>query len=46
MIKEHLAAAGGNAAEAARRLGISRQLLHYKLKKYCLRSLRGTPLKI
>jgi arginine utilization regulatory protein len=46
LIKEHLAAAGGNAAEAARRLGISRQLLHYKLKKYCLRSLRGTPLKI
>jgi arginine utilization regulatory protein len=37
LIKEHLAATGGNAAEAARRLGISRQLLHYKLKKYCLR---------
>jgi arginine utilization regulatory protein len=37
LIKEHLAAAGGNAAEAARQLGISRQLLHYKLKKYCLR---------
>jgi arginine utilization regulatory protein len=37
LIAAQLAATGGNAAEAARRLGISRQLLHYKLKKYCLK---------
>jgi arginine utilization regulatory protein len=37
VIAEHLAAAGGNVAAAARRLGISRQLLHYKLKKYGLK---------
>jgi arginine utilization regulatory protein len=36
-IAAHLTATGGNAAQAARRLGISRQLLHYKMKKYCLR---------
>lgn len=36
-IVAHLTATGGNAAQAARRLGISRQLLHYKMKKYCLR---------
>jgi arginine utilization regulatory protein len=37
VIAEHLTAAGGNVAAAARRLGISRQLLHYKLKKYGLK---------
>jgi len=38
-----LAASGGNVARAARILGISRQLLHYKLKKFGLRSTRVTP---
>lgn len=33
MIKRALAAAGGNRAEAARRLGIHRQLLHTKIRR-------------
>ena len=33
-IQEALEAAGGNAAKAARMLGISPQLMHYRLKKY------------
>ncbi len=33
-IEEILAAAGGNIAEAARRMGIKRQSLQYRLKKY------------
>ena len=33
-LKTALAASGGNMAKAARGLGISRQLLHYKLKKH------------
>ncbi|WP_428391845.1 sigma-54-dependent transcriptional regulator [Lichenicoccus sp.] len=36
MIQQALAAAGGNRAEAARRLGIHRQLLHAKLHRYGL----------
>ena len=34
MIRGALAAAGGNRSEAARRLGIHRQLLHEKLRRY------------
>lgn len=34
MIRQALAASGGNRAEAARRLGIHRQLLHEKLKRH------------
>ena len=34
MIRRALAAAAGNRAEAARRLGIHRQLLYEKLKRY------------
>ena len=33
-ISTAIAMAGGNIAEAARILGISRQLMHYKIKKY------------
>jgi arginine utilization regulatory protein len=33
-LKTALAASGGNMAKAARGLGISRQLLHYKLRKH------------
>ena len=36
MIRRALAASGGNRAEAARRLGIHRQLLHTKLRRYGL----------
>ena len=36
MIREALAASGGNRAEAARQLGIHRQLLHTKLKRYAI----------
>ncbi len=36
MIRRALAAAGGNRTEAARRLGIHRQLLHTKLRRYGL----------
>ncbi len=36
MIRRALAAAGGNRTEAARRLGIHRQLLHVKLRRYGL----------
>lgn len=36
MIRRALAASGGNRAEAARRLGIHRQLLHEKLKRHGL----------
>jgi arginine utilization regulatory protein len=32
-----LAASNGNVTRAARQLGISRQLLHYKIKKHHLR---------
>lgn len=35
-LKQALGTAGGNVAQAARSLGISRQLLHYKLKKHGL----------
>ena len=37
LIRRTLAAAGGAQAEAARRLGISRSLLSYKLNKYGIR---------
>jgi two-component system NtrC family response regulator len=36
MITRALAEAGGNRSEAARRLGIHRQLLHEKLRRYGL----------
>ncbi|WP_428376550.1 sigma-54-dependent transcriptional regulator [Lichenicoccus sp.] len=36
MIRRALAASGGNRTEAARRLGIHRQLLHAKLRRYGL----------
>ncbi len=36
MIDEALTAAGGNISEAARMLGVSRQLIHYKMRKYGL----------
>ena len=36
MIAEALTESGGNRAEAARRLGIHRQLLHAKAEKYQL----------
>ena len=36
MIRRAVAEAGGNRAEAARRLGIHRQLLHTKLRRYGL----------
>ncbi len=35
-VKSALAASGGNVTLAAKHLGISRQLLHYKIKKYKL----------
>jgi two-component system, NtrC family, response regulator len=34
MIRRALASSGGNRAEAARRLGIHRQLLHTKIRMY------------
>lgn len=34
LVRSALADAGGNVSQAARLLGISRQLLHYKIKKY------------
>ncbi|HCY85357.1 MAG TPA: Fis family transcriptional regulator, partial [Desulfobacteraceae bacterium] len=36
-VRTALTAANGNVTQAAKRLGISRQLLHYKLKKYGFR---------
>jgi len=36
MILQAIAEADGNISRAARRLGVSRQLLHYKLKKYAI----------
>lgn len=36
LINEALAAAGGNVSEAARMLNVSRQLIHYKMRKYGL----------
>ena len=35
-IKKALATSAGNVAMAARLLGISPQLLHYKIKKYAI----------
>jgi DNA-binding NtrC family response regulator len=35
-LKQALAASRGNVAQAARTLGMSRQLMHYKVKKYKL----------
>ncbi|HCJ6653998.1 TPA: sigma 54-interacting transcriptional regulator [Klebsiella oxytoca] len=37
LIREAINRAGGRVAEAARRLGISRTTLHYKVKKYDIR---------
>ena len=37
MIHDTLAATGGNVSEAARRLNVSRQLVHYKMRKFGLR---------
>lgn len=39
-IEAALTASGGNAARAARRLGISPQLMHYKLKRFGIDRLR------
>jgi arginine utilization regulatory protein len=36
MIDEALTAAGGNVSKAARMLNVSRQLVHYKMRKYGL----------
>ena len=36
-IHETLAATGGNVSEAARQLNVSRQLVHYKMRKFGLR---------
>jgi arginine utilization regulatory protein len=36
-LKQALVASGGNVAKAAKALGMSRQLMHYKVKKYNLR---------
>jgi arginine utilization regulatory protein len=36
LIDEALAASGGNVSEAARRLNVSRQLIHYKMRAYGL----------
>jgi arginine utilization regulatory protein len=36
MIDEALTAAGGNVSAAARMLNVSRQLIHYKMRKYGL----------
>ena len=36
MVEEALHAAGGNQSEAARRLGIGRDALRYKIKRYDL----------
>ncbi|MBC2744566.1 MAG: sigma 54-interacting transcriptional regulator [Desulfosarcina sp.] len=36
MIDEALTAAGGNVSETARMLNVSRQLIHYKMRKYGL----------
>jgi DNA-binding NtrC family response regulator len=38
MIRKAIAEAGGNRAEAARRLGIRRQLLYAKLRQYGIES--------
>ena len=38
MIEEALRAAGGNTSEAARRLGVTRMTLRYRLEKYGLRA--------
>ena len=38
MLHQAVKSAGGNIARAARQLGVSRQLLHYKLKKYGIAS--------
>ncbi len=37
MIDDALRAAGGDVSAAARRLNVSRQLIHYKMRKYGLR---------
>ena len=37
MIDDALRATGGNVSAAARRLNVSRQLIHYKMRKYGLR---------
>ena len=37
MIDDALRAAGGNVSAAARMLNVSRQLIHYKMRKYGLR---------
>ena len=36
MIDEALTASGGNVSQAARMLNVSRQLIHYKMRKYGL----------
>ncbi|HNW35066.1 MAG TPA: sigma 54-interacting transcriptional regulator, partial [Candidatus Ozemobacteraceae bacterium] len=43
MIRRALEAAGYNYSQAAERLGLTRQNLHYKLKKYGLRKGDGRP---
>src|SRR5262249_48211013 len=39
LIQRTLASSGGSQAEAARRMGISRSLLSYKINKYGIRAL-------
>ncbi|HQG27033.1 MAG TPA: helix-turn-helix domain-containing protein, partial [Candidatus Ozemobacteraceae bacterium] len=43
MIRRALEASGYNYAQAAELLGVTRQNLHYKLKKYGLRKDSGRP---
>lgn len=43
MIREALAACGGNRTEAARRLNINRQLLYTKMQRYGLSEVSGIP---
>ena len=46
MMRAALADAGGNVSAAARRLGVSRMAMRYRMKKHGLRPRRGASARL